>query len=129
MKKSTKTRKKKNKYTWGTVAVIESWSSPYILLLDFDFIMPLPNLIKILAVLRVIGFKAVWISYTRSKHGWHLEVRVNARMIPAEQVAAQAVLGSDIRREAMNLRRAISLRLNPSHFWSKRWNILYWKKL
>ena len=129
MKKSSPNRKKKNRFTWGTVAIVEAWSSPRILLLDFDTIRPLPRMISILARLRVIGLHAVWISYRRSRHGWHIEIRVNAKLKPSEQVAAQAVLGSDLRRESMNLRRAISLRLNPSNFWSKRWNILYEKKL
>jgi hypothetical protein len=129
MKKLSPNRKKKNKFSWGTVAVIGSWSNPRTLLVDFDFIVPLPGMIPILARLRVIGIHAVWISYTRSRHGWHLEVRINAKLTPAEQVAAQMALGSDIRRETMNLRRAINLRLNPSRFWSKRFNILYEKKL
>jgi hypothetical protein len=120
----------KTRWQWGTVAEIEVYSSPKILLIDIDVIKPLPVFIPLLARLRVIGIKAKWISYSRTRHGWHLEIGINCSLQEVETVAAQAVLGSDLRREAMNLRRAISLRVHKhSPFWRERWNILFKRKL
>lgn len=47
-------------------------------------------------------------------------------MLPAEIVALQAVLGSDRRRETLNLMRVMS-EFGPEG--NKRWNILYRSKL
>jgi hypothetical protein len=117
-------------WQWGTVAEIEILGTPKILLIDIDQARPVPRLVPILSRLRVIGLKAKWISYRRTRHGWHLEIGINASLKPSETVAAQAVLGSDLRRETMNLRRAISLRVHKhSRFWRKRWNILFLRKL
>ena len=126
----TKKAERKNKYAWGTVAEIESYSNPRILFLDFDMARPVPNLIRFLARIRVIGLRARWVSYRRTRHGWHVEIAINASLLPSEQVAIQACLGSDLAREAMNCRRAIGLRIHKhSRFWRKRWNILFLRKL
>jgi hypothetical protein len=120
----------KTRWQWGTVAEIEILGTPKILLIDIDSRFPVPRLVPILARLRIIGLKATWISYRTTRHGWHLEIGINSPLKEAETVAAQAVLGSDLRRETMNLRRAISLRVHKhSRFWRKRWNILFLKKL
>lgn len=48
----------------------------------------------------------------------------------SEIVAAQAILGSDFRRESLNLMRCISLRTGrPAPAQEKYWNILFDKKL
>lgn len=117
-------------WTWGVVATLEAYSDSKILLLDFDRARPTPRITPILARLRVLGLRAKWSSLRRTKRGWHMEVGVNFALTTAEQVATQAVLGSDLAREAMNLRRAISLRVHKhSPFWKKRWNILFQEKL
>lgn len=124
------TRRKTKRYEWGTVATIEAYSDPKILLLDYDVARPVPYLIPLLASLRTLGLRARWCSYRRTRHGWHLELAIDFALTPSEQVAAQAILGSDPRREKMNLRRAISLRVHKHPaFWRKRWNILFDKKL
>lgn len=59
-----------------------------------------------------------------------MEIGINFALTPSECVAIQAVLGSDLAREAMNCRRAISLRVHKhSSFWKRRWNILFQEKL
>jgi hypothetical protein len=127
------TRPKRRSYenwAWGTVAEIDVYSSPQILFLDFDYARPIPCIVPLLARLQTIGLKAKWMAYSRTKHGWHVEIGINCRLKEAETVAAQAVLGSDLQRETMNLRRAISLRVHKhSPFWRKRWNILFLRKL
>jgi hypothetical protein len=53
------------------------------------------------------------------------------RFQPAEIVALQSILGSDARRERLNLMRVLGMRSTPvdSKFWRARWNILYAYKL
>ena len=129
-RKRRDTGSEKTRWQWGTVAEIETLGDSQTLLLDFDLARPVPRLIPLLARLRIIGLRARWCSYRRTKHGWHLAIGINASLTPSELVAAQAVLGSDLRRETMNLRRAISLRVHKhSRFWRKRWNIFFLRKL
>lgn len=124
------TKRKRKSCDWGTVAEIDVLGSPQVLLLDYDTPSSLPSLKTFLSTLRVIGIKARWFAYRRTRKGWHVEIGIKASLTPPETVAAQAVLGSDIRREAMNLCRVISLRVHKhSPFWRKRWNILFLKKL
>lgn len=119
-----------NKYVWSTVAEIEEYSSRKTLLLDFDMATPVPSLIPFLARLRVIGLRAGWCSYRRTRKGWHVAIGIDVALTPSEQVACQFALGSDPQRETMNTRRALCLRLNKvSPFWRKRWNILFLRKL
>jgi len=48
-------------------------------------------------------------------------------MLAAEQVAAQAILGSDKKREELNLMRVLAIRRNPKlDRWTReRWNLLF----
>lgn len=120
----------KPRWQWGTIAIIETLGDSKTLLLDYDMARPVPRLAPLLSRLRVIGLRARWFSYRRTKHGWHVEIGIDSALTPSELVAAQAVLGSDLRRETMNLRRAISLRVHKhSRFWRARWNILFREKL
>lgn len=107
-------------------------------MLDFDMARPRYGIARILAVFRVVGLRARWYSLFRTQRGWHMEIGINAALPPCGTVALQAILarppkkyetGADLRREAMNLRRAISLERAPSKFWAKRWNILFAEKL
>jgi|ERR1700674_2346138 len=128
--KKARLSSEKARWQWGTVAEIETLGDSKTLLLDFDMACPVPRLVPFLARLRIIGLRARWVSYRRTAHGWHVEIGINASLTPSELVAAQAVLGSDLRRETMNLRRAISLRVHKhSRFWRKRWNIFFLRKL
>ena len=57
-------------------------------------------------------------------------IRLTRALAPAETVAVQALLGSDSRREALNLMRAMSVsRRDPGAFWRRRWNLLFSYKL
>jgi len=121
---------RQNLSEYSTVAEIEEYSSRSTLLLDFDVAKPVPRLTPFLARLRVIGLRARWISYRRTRRGWHLAIGIDVALTPSEQVACQFALGSDPQRETMNTRRAISLRVHKhSAFWKRRWNILFRRKL
>jgi hypothetical protein len=74
---------------------------------------------------RIIGtVKPKWINYSRTRRGWHVEIGLNKRIGPLEIVALQAVLGSDPRRECLNLMRVMN-----GGAVDRRWNILYSRKL
>lgn len=118
------------KYRLKNVAEIETCGDSKTLLLDFDMARPIQRASKLLYCLRVIGLRARWMRYSRSAHGWHVEIGINVTLAPSEQVACQQALGSDPRREVMNLRRTISLRVHKhSRFWRKRWNLLFKVKI
>ena len=67
----------------------------------------------------------------RTRRGWHVAITLRDALEPAEIVALQSCLGSDRRREALNLMRVIGLRRTHGidSFWFERWNLLYREKL
>lgn len=80
------------------------------------------------------GRKRGGIRYFRTKHGWHVTVGIKGHVPILIVVAAQACLGSDLKRETFNLARAVKLtriepRLTVPVFWMKRVNVLYQRKL
>lgn len=102
-----------------------------VLKLDVDeYIRPL-SMGALCRRLRRAGYSPQWMMQRRSTsgRGWHIILAVHPQPLIAEEVTAlQAVLGSDLQREACNLRRARLLR-NPkvSPYWRERWNVLYHK--
>ena len=71
----------------------------------------------------------------RTRRGWHVELYQSGRgralrLSSAQTVALQAILGSDYRREAFNLFRAMRLSRAPG-FWRKlpHWNVLHKERL
>jgi hypothetical protein len=86
---------------------------------------------------RLLGFRVKTIRLDRTRRGWHvvIDLRANARnsrlarsirngFTPLQKVALQAVFGSDVRRETLNLMRVFN-----GNGGDKRWNILYSRKL
>lgn len=90
-----------------------------------------PRFGPIWAVCRIAHIRPTTIRCDRTRHGWHLVIRFTRRLLPAELVAFQACVGSDPRREALNLMRVIAIRTKRirSAFWRRRWNLLYAAKL
>lgn len=62
----------------------------------------------------------------RTRRGYHVELLSRLALEPVAMVALQAILGSDYRREAFNLFRALALPSAPV-FWRKlgHWNVLH----
>jgi len=79
-------------------------------------------------VLRLLGWRAEWIEYHRSRRGWHVQVAVPGRVSPVAVVAVQAVMGSDRNREAFNLARARMIESGRAPR-SWRYNVLFERKL
>jgi hypothetical protein len=105
-----------------------------VLKLDFDSRTPPSDLLeRIRALFRWLGGRPAVVGVWRSNSkGWHVLVETRARWAadPVTVVAAQAILGSDAKREMFNLMRAIGLKKRPL-FWRERhrWNTFYSRKL
>lgn len=99
--------------------------------LDFDT-RRVPRLRPIWAVCRIVGLRPRSILTRRSsRRGWHVIVRLDRAIQPAELVALQFAFGSDRRRETLNLCRVLGMRESKIRdpFWQVRWNLLYERKL
>lgn len=101
---------------------------PFQLLLDIDG-RAAPKLAPFFAVLHICGLNAEWFRIDRTARGWHVVIRLKEPLELPEAIALQAAMGSDARREALNIRRAISLRIRPDEYWKQRANILFEFKL
>src|SRR5579872_1786570 len=85
-----------------------------------------PPLASIWVLARLCGLSIRWVRFDRTRHGWHTVVQLSRRINPLAIVAAQAILGSDYRRESLNLMRCLS---RPSRARECYWNILFDKKV
>lgn len=73
---------------------------------------------------RLLHWTVRGVEYRRTRHGWHVVITIAQSIAPTSLVAAQAILGSDWRRESFNLLRARHLaRVGPQ--WRQRFNVLY----
>lgn len=96
-------------------------------LLKLDFDGPLPRHLEswVTTCAKLWGWRLVALRIDRTRHGYHVVVGVEGARVPAAVVvAAQAILGSDVKREAFNLMRVGKLAALPP-FWRSRWNVLY----
>jgi hypothetical protein len=86
----------------------------------------------IFSTLHICGLGVRWIRYDRTRKGWHIVYRLRGVSLERpETIALQLLLGSDRRREGLNLMRHFGLKNRgyTSQFWKARWNILYSEKL
>lgn len=75
----------------------------------------------------MLRWPVLWMSYYRTQRGWHLEIALSRTVHPWRLIAAQAILGSDYRRETFNLRRTGNWR-RLSRRARDRWNVLFRRK-
>lgn len=76
------------------------------------------------------GIRVKSITYSPTRKGWHIIIHVTEKLSPIEQIAIQAALGSDIKRELMNLQRYFGFKGKKiPEFWKDRWNLLFSRKL
>ena len=98
----------------------------YTTLCDYDYMRP-PSVMEVYAVARIVGNVPLWIRTERStSKGWHVVIKWKNKMSPAEIVALQACLRSDVKRETMNLGRVMSIHGKRGE---SRWNLLFKAKL
>lgn len=108
--------------------MIKAATHPYRTYCDYDYRIPRRYVLMVRAVANICGLKVRWMRIDKTRRGWHVIIHWNIALAPAEQVALQFALGSDRRREALNLMRVLSLARHPSP--NKRdWNILFSRKL
>ena len=111
---------------WGKV---EELANPKRLLLDFDQGRT-PSLRAVWAACRIVGVRPEWVRHDRTKRGWHVVIQLRESLLPGEQIALQAVMGSDRRRETLNLMRAVAVRrADPGVKWRNRWQLLFSEKV
>jgi hypothetical protein len=95
-----------------------------LLKLDIDGPIPRGFFFRLMHCVKLWQCPIETVRYDRTRHGWHVIVAVDVELSNETIVAAQAILGSDPKREAFNLMRCRYLRLQ-SKFWRARFNVLY----
>lgn len=95
-----------------------------LLYLDFDGPVPATLVPWITQCCKLWQWPVEAVRYDRTRRGWHVVVGVRKRIAPPLVVAAQAIFGSDAKREAFNLMRVTQLHRQPK-FWRDRFNVLY----
>lgn len=93
---------------------------------DYDRPSP-PSLWEINRIFHILDIRPRAIRYDRTRHGWHVIIELPRALDKAATVALQAILGSDPRRETLNLMRALNTRWDD--FNECRWNILFREKI
>jgi hypothetical protein len=91
--------------------------------------MAAPPYVPLESLAHVCGLTPQWVRWDKTAHGWHVTIKVRQKLTLSETIAAQAILGSDRKREMLNLARCISIRKRPSRYWEQRANILYESKI
>lgn len=96
------------------------------LLLDFDGEIPERFYSRAVTYCQKLwGWTVEGMRIDRTRHGYHVVIAIAEKVSPVAVVAAQAILGSDRKREAFGLMRVLRLSQMPA-FWRKnRWNVLY----
>lgn len=90
---------------------------------DIDGPLPPKLLPWITQCCRVWGWPIEAVRYDKTRRGWHVVVGVRKRLDFPMVVAAQAIFGSDPKREMFNMMRANAKDVDP--FWLARRNVLY----
>jgi hypothetical protein len=116
-------------YEFGAMGVMEEYSDPRKIVLDYDR-KKTPRTMEYFSILRMCGLRVRSVRDDRTRKGWHRTILLHESLAPPYQVAIQMCLGSDRRRECLNLMRVMRTRLRGmSAFEKRRWNILYRVKL
>jgi hypothetical protein len=107
----------------GRAGVVKCNADPFWTYCDYDT-KEAPGLGRFWSFTKITGLKPRVIRYDRTRRGWHVLIAWSKALTPTEQVAIQAALGSDYRRETYNLARIFGGRSkNP------RFNLLFERKL
>lgn len=81
-----------------------------LILCDYDGPLPPKLLPWITQCCRLWKWPLRSVRYDKTRHGWHVVVHINARPPLAHVIAAQAIFGSDRKREMLNLMREEAMR-------------------
>jgi hypothetical protein len=106
----------------GNAGIVKQYAEPDLTMCDYDSPRRAPIAV-IVRLSKMLNTRCLWMREDRTKHGWHMLIRWARSFTPAELVAIQCILGSDLQRETYNLSRVISRKK------SDRWNLLFERKL
>lgn len=105
--------------------VMKEFSDPTLVMCDYDTPI-LPPIHELWRVFHVLRITPEWMRFDRTAHGWHMVLKLPRKLPMLATVALQAILGSDPRRETLNLMRALT---SPKGFAAERWNVLFERKI
>ena len=106
----------------GNAGIVKQYAEPDLSLVDYDSPHRAPIAV-IVRLAKMLDTTILWMREDRTKHGWHLLIKWARSFKPAELIAIQCILGSDLQRETYNLSRVLSGKK------SERWNLLFERKL
>lgn len=106
----------------GEAGIVKQYAEVDLTMCDYDSDYR-PSFVLVVRIARMLGIWPLWWREDKTRRGWHLLIKWNRDFQPAELVALQCVLGSDVQRETYNLARVMSGKT------SKRWNLLFERKL
>jgi hypothetical protein len=107
----------------GRAGVVKATADPFWTYCDYDT-REAPRLGRFWSFSKITGLRPRVIRYDRTRRGWHVLICWSRALDAAEQVAIQAALGSDYRRETYNLARVLGGKSSDP-----RWNILFERKI
>jgi hypothetical protein len=113
--------KRKTAYV-GNAGIVKQYAEPDLSMCDYDSPRRAPIAV-IVRIAKMLNTRFLWLREDRTRHGWHMLIKWARKFEPAELVAIQCLLGSDLQRETYNLSRVLSGK--KSH----RWNLLFERKL
>jgi len=113
---------KQERLSFSRFGKMKEFSDPRKIMLDIDRPEPISTW-EINRVFHILGICPESIRYDRTRHGWHVVIMLPVALEKTAIVALQAILGSDPRRETLNLFRALSTVWDT--FREERWNILF----
>lgn len=97
-----------------------------VLKLDIDGPLPKTYLSHIQWTTRILGWPIEAVGIRQTVHGYHIRVVLRKKISPVSIVCAQALMGSDVKRETFNLKRARVLKRVPVEWrQADAWNTLY----
>jgi hypothetical protein len=112
---------------WGHIDRISDYPAEFALFIDFDS-HKFRSIPKINSTFRAMGLSYLALRISRTKRGLHYAFILQKKLTTMERVCAEAILGDDPMRAAMNFARARNAKRMPK-FWKQRWNIFYDYKL
>jgi hypothetical protein len=106
--------------------IVEHYATDRMTLHDYDNPIKPPAIAEILYIAGILGAEVRTLEFFPSRRGTHLAITWSVQWTPTQTVAVQALLGSDPRREAHNLRRLMD-GWNTTN--DRGWNILFRSKV
>ena len=86
--------------------------------------LPAKTMAWIVQCCRIWDWQLEAVRFDKTRRGWHVIIAVAVDLEPALVVLGQAIMGSDLKREAFNTMRLMQLYAQPA-FWRDRFNVLY----